>query len=292
MVDSDEAFVSSVAPFFREGLDEGPTVAVLSRRRWALLRDELGADAERVAYTDCDDFYVRPIDALAAYDAMLRRLTAAGAISVRVAGEIPLGPTRSGWADWGSYEALLNGAFAGRDVHVLCVYDTRTASDAVIDAVWQTHPHVAAGPDETGPVYHPPQEVVAALASPPRRDLPLHDLPLTDDAITFREELSAELASARIPGALILNMLVAAVEVFDNALRHGGGPTALRAGLVEGWFVCEVEDRGPGLADPLAGYLPPAPERAGPVGLWVARRLISRLELIPTDPGLTVRLWL
>ena len=68
--------------------------------------------------------------------------------------------------------------------------------------------------------------------------------------------------------------------------------SAVRAGLVDGWFVCEIEDRGHGLDDPLAGYLPPRPEQARGKGLWVARRLVRRLELLDNAPGLTVRLWL
>jgi anti-sigma regulatory factor (Ser/Thr protein kinase) len=292
VVDSDETFVARIAPFFRAGLDEGPTVAVLSRRHWALLREELGADAERVSYTDCDDFYIRPIDALASYDATLRRYAASGATSVRVAGEIPLGPTRAGWADWISYEAILNRAFADRPAHVLCAYDTRTAPESVIDAVWRTHPHVAAGADDTGPRFHPPHDVVAEFTPSPRRDLPLRALLPTQDATAFREELSTELAAAGATQAQVLNMLVAALEVFENAIRHGGGPSALRAGLVDGWFVCEIEDSGPGLDDPLAGYVPPTPGQSGGEGLWIARRLVSRLELIPAEPGLTVRLWL
>ena len=122
--------------------------------------------------------------------------------------------------------------------------------------------------------------------------MPLRSLPLTQDATAFREELSAELAGAAVPEARVVNMLVAANEVFDNALRHGGGPTALRAGLIDGWFVCEIADRGPGLDDPLAGYVPPTPGQPGREGLWIARQLVSRLELIPAEPGLTVRLWL
>jgi anti-sigma regulatory factor (Ser/Thr protein kinase) len=291
VVDGDETFVSRVAPFLRAGLCEGPTVAVLSRRHWALLREELGADAERVSFTDCDDFYIRPIDALASYDATLRRLTAAGSTSVRVAGEIPLGPTRSGWDDWISYEAVLNHAFADRPAHVLCVYDARIAPDAVIDAVWRTHPHVVGRGDEIGPHYHDPHDIVAALTPRPR-EIPLRSLTPTQDAIAFREELSAELTGAGAPRAQVVNMLVAANEVFENALKHGSGPTALRAGLVEGWFACEIEDSGPGLDDPLAGYVPPTPERPGGAGLWIARQLVSRLELIPRQPGLTVRLWL
>ena len=292
VVDGDESFVARLAPFLRDGLDEGPTVAVLTRHHWALLSEELGADAEHVEYTDCDDFYIRPIDALASYDATLRRLTAAGSTSFRVTGEIPLGPTRAGWEDWMSYEAILNRAFADRPAHVLCVYDTNTAPETVLDAVWRTHPHVVADGDHAGAHYHEPHAVVAALAPVPARELSLRSLSMTHDATAFREELSAELAGAAVPETGVVNMLVAANEVFENANRHGGGPSALRAGLVDGWFVCEIADRGPGLDDPLAGYVPPTPGQPGREGLWISRQLVTRLELIPTDPGLTVRLWL
>jgi anti-sigma regulatory factor (Ser/Thr protein kinase) len=292
VVDGDDSFVAHVAAFVREGLGEYPTVAILNRHHWTLLHDELGADAEQVAFTDFNDFYVRPIDALASYDATLRSLTAAGSTSVRAVAEIPLGPTRSGWDEWMSYEAIVNRAFADRPLNVLCVYDSTTTPEVVLDAVWRTHPHVVADGDHAGSHYHEPHDVVAALAPVPVRELPLRPLSLTQNATAFREELSAELVGASAPESRIVNMLVAANEVFDNALRHGGGPTALRAGLVDGWFVCEIADRGPGLDDPLAGYLPPTPGPPGREGLWIARQLVSRLELIPADPGLTARLWL
>ncbi len=292
VVDDDETFVTHVAPFLRAGLDEGPTLAVLTRRHWALLCEELGADAERVPFTDCNDFYIRPIDTLASYDATLRRLTADGATSVRVAAEIPFGPTASGWDEWMSYEAIVNRAFADRAANIACVYDTRTAPDSVIDAVWRTHPHVVTEGDANGPNYQEPDHAYAALTRPPARELLLGSLPPTRDATTFLEALSVELAGANAPKAKVVNMLVAANEVFGNALRHGDGPTALRAGLVDGWFVCEIEDEGPGIDDPLAGYLPPKPGQSKREGLWIARQLVSRLELIPAEPGLTVRLWL
>ena len=50
--------------------------------------------------------------------------------------------------------------------------------------------------------------------------LPLRSLSLTQDATAFREELSAELAGASAPESGVVNMLVAANEVFDNA--HAG----------------------------------------------------------------------
>jgi anti-sigma regulatory factor (Ser/Thr protein kinase) len=290
--DSDEQLVERVAPYLREGLAEGPTIAVLTRGHWSLLREELGSDADAVTFTDCDDFYVRPVDAVASYDATMADLLASGATSVRVAGEIPLQPTRGQWSEWISYEAIFNRALADRPAHVLCVYDSQNAPDHVIDAVWQTHPHVEANASASHPEYHDPRDVVAAHAAEPTSAPDLRTLEPTDDPLEFRELLAAELTAARAPRARVMDMLVAANEVFENARHHGGGVSRARAGLADGWFVCEIEDRGPGLDDPLAGYLPPRPGHGRGAGLWIARRLVRRLELLTNAPGLTVRLWL
>jgi anti-sigma regulatory factor (Ser/Thr protein kinase) len=290
--DSDDELVKHVAPFLREGLAEGPAIAVLTRRHWSLLRDELGNEAEGVAFTDCDDFYTRPVDAVASYDATLRTLVASGASSVQVIGEIPLQRNRGDWSEWISYEAILNYAFTDRPANVLCVYGTETAPDYVIDAVWRTHPHVEANASVSHPDYHDPRGLVAAHSGEPAPLPDLRTLAPTADPLEFRELLAAELTADRAPRVKVMDMLVAASEVFENARRHGGGATRVRAGLVDGWFVCEIEDRGPGLDDPLAGFLPPRPKRARGEGLWIARRLVRRLELLDNMPGLTVRLWL
>jgi hypothetical protein len=55
--------------------------------------------------------------------------------------------------------------------------------------------------------------------------------------------------------------------------------------------VCEVSDHGPGIEDPLTGYLPPRPGHADGAGVWVARQLTHRLDFLPSPEGLTVRLW-
>jgi anti-sigma regulatory factor (Ser/Thr protein kinase) len=289
---SDEQLVEHVAPFLREGLEQGPTMTVLTRPHWSLLREELGSDAGEIAFTDCDDFYIRPVDVIAAYDATTREVLASGATSVRVAAEIPLQATRGEWSDWISYEAIVNRALENRPIDVLCVYGTQEAPDHVIDAVWRTHEHVEGTAVGSHPHYHDPREVVAAQTEKPRPVPDLHALPATDDPLEFRELLAAELAAARAPANKALDLLVAANEVFKNARRHGGGVTRVRAGLVNGWFACEIEDGGPGLDDPLAGYLPPRADQARGAGLWIARRLVRRLELLDNKPGLTVRLWL
>jgi anti-sigma regulatory factor (Ser/Thr protein kinase) len=55
--------------------------------------------------------------------------------------------------------------------------------------------------------------------------------------------------------------------------------------------VCEVSDRGPGLRDPLAGFVPPGDDDGRGAGLWVARQLTRRLEAVATPEGSAVRLW-
>jgi anti-sigma regulatory factor (Ser/Thr protein kinase) len=290
--DSDEQLVERTASFLREGLEEGPTLAVLTRHHWSLLREELGGEAGRVAFTDSDEFYVRPAGVIAAFDATMSDLLASGASSVRVAGEIPLQPTRAAWSEWISYEAIFNRALADRPAHVLCVYGTETAPEAVIDAVWRTHPHVEANASAGRPDFYDPGEVVAAESAERPSVLALRTLAPTADPLEFREQLAAELNAAEAPRARVMDMLIAANEVFENARAHAGGVSSVRAGLVDGWFVCEIEDRGPGLDDPLAGYLPPRPERARGTGLWIARQLVRRVELLDNASGLTVRLWL
>ena len=56
--------------------------------------------------------------------------------------------------------------------------------------------------------------------------------------------------------------------------------------------MCEVSDAGGGLDDPLAGYVPPCAPAGNGAGLWVARQLTRRLDLLDSpEGGLTVRLW-
>jgi anti-sigma regulatory factor (Ser/Thr protein kinase) len=291
--DSDDELVGAVVPYLEAGIAAGaPTVAVMNRSNWAMLRDALGPASSQVSYTDCDAFYTRPIKAIAAYDATLRSYAAAGRQPARVVGELPWGPTEREWREWTGYEALVNRALAHHDVTVLCTYDARVLPTRLVAAAYQTHPEVVNGEREVSGFYEHAEELLHALAGP-AIDVPdPPSLELCDDVATYRERLSSALAVANVPQTRALDMLLAATEAFTNALTHGGGPSSLAAGTVDGWFVCEVSDAGPGLDDPLAGYIPPGQSAGRGSGLWVARQLVSRLELIPLEPGLKVRLWL
>jgi anti-sigma regulatory factor (Ser/Thr protein kinase) len=291
--DSDDEMVGVVAPYLEAGLAAGePTLAVLTGLNWAILRDALGPVADRVAYTDCDSFYTRPIAALAAYDAALRGHAAAGDPPMRVVGELPWGPTEREWREWMGYEALLNASLSHHEATVLCSYDARVLPDHLVDTALRTHPRTNDGELHANDRYESPKDVLRSLAMPPVDIIVPPALDLTGDVGVFREQLAAALAAAGVPEHRALDMLLAATELFTNAWTHAGGPTALAAGRTHGWFVFEVSDEGPGLDDPLAGYVPPGRAPGAAAGLWVARQLVSRLELIQGEPGLTARLWL
>jgi hypothetical protein len=49
---------------------------------------------------------------------------------------------------------------------------------------------------------------------------------------------------------------------------------------------------GPGLDDPLAGYLPPQPDDANGAGLWLVRQLTHGLGFLASPRRCTTRLWI
>lgn len=290
----DGAFADRMVPFLETGLERGESImAVTTRANCAVLRDALGSASEQVSFLDRDEWYVRPAHVVAAYDTTLRHRLLGGAPAVRVVGEVRFGSTPQEWAEWTAYEAILNRAFARRPVWIVCPYDARVLPETVVQGASETHPHSFADDRHASPHYREPEHVVREL-TPEAAPLPeLHDVPLDDDGLTgFRQRLRRETSAAGVSSAKADDLVLAASEVLANALRHGSGPPTLRAGIVDGRFVCEIADHGSGLADPLAGYVPPTPDRRDGAGLWVARQLTTRLELLSSTGGLTVRLWL
>lgn len=291
--DTDEQYAEQSVPFFDGALEAGEALlAVPGRATEPLLRAALGAASERVTFHICEDWYTRPEAVLAGYDATVRALLRDGATGVRLIAELPFCSSQSEWDAWVRYEAIINRAFADRPVSLLCTCDSRVLPEHVLDSLLHTHPYVLSGGGLENPDYHDPAEVLRRFA-PEGEPLPeLQDLPGNGDARALRANLSRALADAGVPPDQAEGMLLAASEVVVNAERHGDGLRTLRVGGGDGTFVCEVSDAGGGLADPLAGYLPPgAPVRSGG-GLWVARQLTRRLDLVPSPAGgLTVRLW-
>jgi anti-sigma regulatory factor (Ser/Thr protein kinase) len=284
--------VDKMAPFLYSGLADGErAVVVLDRPKWDRLAGAIGSDADKALYIERDTFYTRPEAALAGYDGTLRRFVRDGARAVRVFGEVPRCETNAQWNLWMSYEAILNRALDHHPVWVICGYDTREARGQLLDGAFDTHPEVVTEGSVPSPHYHEPEDVVRSRTPTPAPLAGLHLLPLDGGARGFRDALSAELEAAAVSELEGGNMLVAAEEVLVNAQTHGGDTPSVQVGRVGDRFVCEVADDGPGIDDPLAGFLPPQPGHAHGAGLWVARQLTRQLELVPSPHGATVRLW-
>ena len=290
--DSDEQYAEHLVPFFEAGFDRGEAlVAVPGRATEPMVREALGRVSERVTIHACEDWYTRPEAALAGYDAATRAFLRDGAAGVRVFAELPFCSSPREWSRWVRYEAIINRAFAGRPVTLMCTCDSRVLHEHMLDEMFHTHPHVVSGERQENPDYHDPAEVVRRFEPEPEPLPELHDVPV-GDARTFRGALARELADAGVAPDHAEAMILAAGEVVVNAGRHGDGLRTLRVGGSEGSFVCEVSDTGPGLDDPLAGWVPPGAPAGNGGGLWVARQLTRRLDLLPSpDGGLTVRLW-
>jgi anti-sigma regulatory factor (Ser/Thr protein kinase) len=278
--------------FLQDGLDEGgATIMVVDDRKRELLHDALGSDGGRVRFIDCHAHYTRPEAALADYDLTLRQLVRDGAPHVRLFAELPVLEDPGEYRRWTAYEAIVNRAFAHHPVSIICGYDTRAVPADVVEDMRRTHPCLLVDPLADSPVYQEPAEVVRSLAAASAPVMGLAMLDFDGDVSALRRELRALMAQASVAPADADAMLLAADEVLANAERHGGGVRELRAGAVDGRFVFEISDSGPGFDDALAGYMPPTPVSGDGVGLWVARQVTRRLDLEPSGDGFTVRLW-
>jgi anti-sigma regulatory factor (Ser/Thr protein kinase) len=291
--DDDDRMVERMAPFLSSGLADGErAVVVLDRWKWEPLAGALGSVADNALYIERDAFYTRPEAAVAGYDGTVRRFMRDGATGIRVFGEVPRCETDAQWDLWLRYEAILNRAFEHHPVWIVCGYDAREVPGPLLDEALDTHPETLEDGWRRSPHYHEPEDVVRSRTPTPAPPLAgLHALALDGGPRGFREALSAELEAAAVSEVEAGNMLVAAEEVLANGHRHGGETVRVHVGGVGDRFVCEVSDDGPGIDDPLTGFLPPRPGHADGAGLWVARQLTRQLELVPSAHGATVRLW-
>ena len=286
-----DEYVGCATAFLREGLEQGEAAVVgQTRQGLAAMREALGADAERVAFLNVEEAYTRPARTLAAYHQVyVDQLRSAR--FVRVASDVQVGPSPADWDEWLGYEAMMNRCFAHLPTWALCTYDANGLPDPVLDSVWRTHPEVLAAETWTASEhFEDPTELLRRITPEPQPLGELRAMSIPSDVESFRERLAEELAAERVSGAKSLDMLLAATELFANAVRHGAGVAAVRLGRADGRFVCEIIDRGSGFDDPTAGYLAP---RAGVgSGLWVARQLTWRLEFFHSPLGFTARAWL
>jgi anti-sigma regulatory factor (Ser/Thr protein kinase) len=287
-------YLDGTLSFVRAGLAAGEPVAVaVPGPNLQLLRAALGQDAAAVHMVDMWRAGRNPgriiPGVLAAFaDAF------PGTRHVRLIGE-PIWPGRSSreYPACVKHEALINLAFAGRRVTILCPYDVNRLDPAVVTDAKFTHPVLRrSGRDEPSHVFAP-NDILTTYNRP-------FSAPNPDSgALTVLEFALADLARVRQAAAEqaaghgmsrdrtdAVEMVVNELAV--NSVRHGGGAGTLRLWTEDGLFICEITDKGH-LSDPLAGRRNVGLSIHGERGLLLAHAWSDLLRLHTTPAGTTIR---
>ncbi|GAA3296538.1 hypothetical protein GCM10020218_080070 [Dactylosporangium vinaceum] len=135
---SDDEFLAVVVPFLRDGVAAGePTVSLFGPHNQRLVRSVFGPDSG-VEFIDGGRHYLRPASAIRRHRDMLTRYVDAGAVQIRIAGDVPHPGVGVPWEWWARYESAVNEVYDEFPMYGLCPYDTRTAPREILDDVQRT----------------------------------------------------------------------------------------------------------------------------------------------------------
>jgi anti-sigma regulatory factor (Ser/Thr protein kinase) len=281
-----EEFLAGVGAFLEAGLEEDePVMAAVPAPRLELLHDRFG---EAVRLEDMSELGRNPSRII---PAVRDWLDGHGPRPARFVGE-PIWPGRSACeaAEGLRHEALLNLAFAGDLVSILCPYDAARLDPEVVDDAGLTHPLlVCDGHTADSARFTDPETVYAAAdreLSPPVG--PVSSLPVTENLAKLREFVSER--TGGLDADRRFDLLLAVNEAAVNTLMHGDGHGVLRMWRDDGELVCELSDGGTSFADPLAGRRRPDPRISRGRGLWMINQVCDLVELRAGPGGTVVRL--
>jgi anti-sigma regulatory factor (Ser/Thr protein kinase) len=286
-------YLDGVLPFLLDGLAEGASVcAAVPGPSLELVRTGLGRHAEDVRLFDMGEVGRNPGRILA--EVMHKVVGERPETPARIVDEaVWPGRTELEYPACVQHEALVNLAFAGLPVSVLCPYDAHLPARVLAD-VAATHPCLVQdgvarrsadfAPDTAvdraaGPL---PEPAVAAVFA--------FDGPRLSAARRFAR---SEAVAAGLDGDRVLDLVLAVGELAANSIRHGGG-----RGTVRVWtepaqdgrelLVVEVADAGR-LTDPLAGRRPATTCQLNGRGLLMVHHLADLVRTSSGPGGTTTR---
>ncbi|MDX3588811.1 sensor histidine kinase [Streptomyces europaeiscabiei] len=287
-----EQYTAGTVPFLVEGLAAGEAVAVaVPGPNLELIKAELGASAAEVTFLDMTRAGRNPGRII---PGVLRAFADAHpADRVRIIGE-PIWAGRSAveYPACVQHEALINAAFQGREVTILCPYDAEGLEPEALADARATHPVVIdTGVELTSDVYDP-ERVVAhynqPLTYPPGAASLSFDAEALPQARTFAVGEAKQLGLAE---DRLQDLTLAVAELTTNSVVHGGGSGTLRIWAEGEQIVCEVHDHGR-MTDPLAGRRPPARDQLGGRGLMLVHYITDLVRLHTAQDSTTIRFYL
>jgi anti-sigma regulatory factor (Ser/Thr protein kinase) len=287
---------SLLTPFIHEALQVGDPVYVsLPPSSLTALEAELGRDADRVRWTDATRWHPHPMRRLRAIRELVEGTERHGVGRLRLVGGCPMPPVAAMVPEWERFDALLNVALAGMPVTVVCIYDESALPADVVDRAPWSHPLVGLSPAERSSSYLEPERYLAHHRVPP--------VPVPAGAPSLSGKVTA--AAARgfvrralarssgerppVPGDVVEDLALAVTELVTNAWQAGARSVAVTCWRSTGEIGAQVDDDGPGLTDPLAGYRWPDPASERGRGLWLARQLVDVVDVVAGLPGTSVQ---
>lgn len=283
---SDDEYLDLLLPFITDGLAQGhPVAAAVPGGRLRVLRAGLGDAAGDVLLIDMEAAGRNPGRII---PTVLRRFADAHPHGhVRIIGEpIWAGRSTTEYPACAQHEALINHAFAGRDVTIACPYDTTALDPQVVADARATHPVIW----ETGGRY--PSDQFAPNAVIARYNQPLDP---AEDAAEIGVAEAGRIREARrfaaqhahrlgLPAERASDLEVIATELVTNSLLHARSECLLRIWSDGEHLVCEVRDNGH-LTDLLAGRRPPHPDCPSGRGLLMVNQLADLVRTHSTSQG-------
>ncbi|KOU56875.1 anti-sigma regulatory factor [Streptomyces sp. MMG1533] len=291
----EQEYLAGTVPFVRAGLAAGEPVAVaVPGENLELIRDGLGADADAVRLLDMREAGRNPGRII---PGVLRAFADAQPPGrrVRIIGEpIWAGRSETEYPACVQHEALINAAFQGRMVSILCPYDVRRLAPQVIADAYATHPTViqaGAGRWERDSGEYDPDVVVARYNEPlaPVADVP--SFSFDTDSLPQARYVATDLAARLgLAGIRLQDLALVTAELTTNSVVHGGGFGTLRVWAEDEYVICEVHDKGR-ITDPLAGRRPAPRDQRGGRGLLMVNLVADLVRMHTGAEGTRVRCW-
>jgi anti-sigma regulatory factor (Ser/Thr protein kinase) len=292
---SSAEFVAVVEPLLREGMERGDALFVATKRsNIDRLRAALGGDAALVELHDTDTWQARPADRLVAVRRMIDGL--APGRHLLAFGEPVWSGSSAVRREWARYESVINSALADAPLRFFCLYDGSALPDEIVEHGLCTHSHVLeSGATRESREFVAPERFVPSLhGADAEVPADVEEIDFDGDHSSFRLALGALVRERGVDHERAEELVVAANEISTNALRHGAPPISTRLWTTGDELVCEIADSGAGIDDPLAGWTLPDREHLTPGGwgLPLSRRLCDALEIVRSDSGNSVYLYL
>ncbi|WP_329232845.1 sensor histidine kinase [Streptomyces canus] len=288
----EEEYLLGTVPFVRDGLKAGEPVAVaVPGPNLAVLKEALGEDVAHVKFLDMTEAGRNPgriIPRVLRAFADTHRQT-----RVRIIGEpIWAGRSTVEYPACVQHEALINPAFQGRDVTILCPYDADRLDEQVLTDAYATHPLIISGGSERPSTSYAPEHVVARYNQPLEQPAAAEELAFHADQLPSARLFAVEQAARfGLSGSRLEDVALIVAELTTNSVVHGGGSGILRVWADGGHVVCEVRDHGV-LNDPLAGRRPPARDELGGRGLLLVHSVADLVRMHTGTEGTAVRCYI